>query len=254
MILIQGGVTPCRRRRRRAESCARSTEATTIAEMTASVTHELNNRLSVILGQTQLLRRAATVDPVAAGKLEKIEHEVLRASAMTRGLLDRSRLEPRREPVAINSLAVRALERVRPMLGTRGIGLHVDFSEPAPVILGDSDQLLHVLHHLIDNALAAMAEGGTLTVTTALDDDKVEVTVADTGTGMDPEHAARIFEPFYTTKQNQRGAGLGLFLTLTTLKAHGGTITVETAPGRGTTMRMRLPRGSAGGPRLIVIK
>ena len=122
------------------------------------------------------------------------------------------------------------------------------------MILADPDQLGQLVLYLVTNALEAMGDEGTLMVTTVLDDDAVELSITDSGPGMDPEHASRIFEPFYTTKADVRGAGLGLFLVLTTLKTHGGKITVQTAPGRGTTMRVRLPRGSTGTPRLLVVK
>ena len=254
MILIQGGATSCGRRRRRAERNDRTADVAVIGEMTAGVAHELNNRLSVILGQTQLLRRGAAADSVAAQKLEKIEQEVLRASTMTRGMLDRARHEPRRELIPLNTLILHALQGVHATLGSRAISIQGDLSEAAPVILGDPEQLTQALLHLVTNALEAMGDEGTLTVTTSIDDDRVELTVTDTGPGMDPDQAARIFEPFYTTKSDVRGAGLGLFLTLTTLKSHGGTITVQTALGHGTTMRVRLPRGNTPAPRLVVVK
>jgi len=225
-----------------------------MSTITAGVAHELNNRLTVILGQAQLLRRVPAMDPAAAKKLEKIEEEVLRASTMTRGLVDRSRTEPRRDPIAINTVVARALELARPLLGTREIALEIDFSDPAPVILGDGEQLTQLVLHLVTNAIEAMGSEGTLMVSTVLEDDAVELAVTDSGPGMTPEQASRIFEPFVTTKSNVRGAGLGLFLTLTTLKTHGGSISVQIAGGRGATMRVRLPRGSADKPRLVVVK
>src|SRR5207302_11403510 len=138
-----------------------------------------------------------------------------------RGLIDRTRIEPRRETVAINALVMRALERARPMLAAREIALELDLSDPAPVILADPDQLGQLVLYLVTNALEAMGDGGTLMVATVLDDDAVELSITDSGPGMDPEHASRIFEPFYSTKADVRGAGLGLFLVLTTLKTHG---------------------------------
>lgn len=253
MDLIKGGAPECRRRRRAPEKCSRPVEGVGIGEVTAGVAHELNNRLTVILGQAQLLRRVPAMDPVAAKKLEKIEEEVLRASTMTRGLVDRSRTEPQREPVAINTVVARALELARPLFATRAIAVEIDLNDPAPIILGDAEQLTKLVLHLVTNAVEAMGNEGTLMVTTVLEDDAVDLSVTDSGPGMTPEQASRIFEPFVTSKSNVRGAGLGLFLTLTTLKTHGGTITVQTAPGRGTTMRVRLPRG-ADKPRLVVVK
>lgn len=251
MILIQGGVES-RSRRRRVEQRTPAADFTAIGEAAAGIAHELNNRLSVILGQAQLLRRGAGLDPVADGKLEKIEREVMRATTMTRGLLDRSRCEPSRALVPINALVACALDLVQAKLSGRAITVETELSEHAPVVVGDAAQLTQVLVHLIGNAIDAMGESGVLTITTEVFDDDVKVAVGDTGSGMDAEHASRIFEPFYTTKSEGRGAGLGLFLTLGILKAHGGSISVESAPGHGTTMRVRLP--SAAAPTLAVVK
>src|SRR5207237_9958534 len=120
--------------------------------------------------------------------------EVLRAPTRTRGLLDRTRTEPRRAAFAINNIVMRALECAKPLLATRQIALEMDLSDPAPVIVGDPDQLTQLVLHLVINALEAMGDEGTLMVTTILEDDAVELTVTDSGPGMTPEHASRIFE------------------------------------------------------------
>lgn len=252
MILIQGGVES-RSRRRRVEQRTPSDFAA-IGEAAAGIAHELNNRLSVILGQAQLLRRGAGLDPVADGKLEKIEREVQRATTMTRGLLDCSRCEPKCEPVSINTIVARALDLVQVRLSGRAIDVETELNEPGPVIVGDADQLTKVLVHVIGNAIDAMGASGALTITTEVTEDAVKIAVSDTGSGMDAEQSTRIFEPFYTTKSEGHRAGLGLFLTLGILKAHGGSISVESAPGHGTTMRVRLPRPCASAPVLEVVE
>ena len=112
MILIQGGGTAVgrgQRTRKREEP----RDLVAIGEVAAGIAHDMNNRLAVILGQTQLLRRTATLDPAVDRKLEKIEQEALRSSTMMRGLLERSRREPAQDPVAINALLTRALDLVR---------------------------------------------------------------------------------------------------------------------------------------------
>jgi len=230
-----------RRRRRTAERETLSTTVALTAELTGGLAHDLNNRLSVILGQAQLLRRSCAADPMIARRLEKIEEETLRASRMTRGLVELSRREdPPHGILSMNKIVPCALGAVRAKLRDRGITLETDLTSRLGLIRGDADQLTQVLLHLADNAIDAMGEGGTLSITTALTDDRLEILIGDTGAGMDAEEVSRIFEPFYTTKPE--AIGLGLFLTLAILKTHGGTIAVETAPGRGTTMRVRLPR------------
>jgi len=253
MILIQGGAATVRRAQR-ARKRVETPDLAAIGEVAAGIAHDMNNRLAVILGQTQLLRRNATLDPAIDRKLERIEEETLRASTMTRGLLERSRREPAQEPVAINTLVAHALDlaQVKP---EQAIALELDLSEHTPIILGDAEQLTQVLVHLIGNALDAMPAAGRLTITTeVVDDEAVQVSVSDTGTGIDPEQVNRIFEPFFTTKSDGPGTGLGLFLTLHLLKGHGGSVTVDSAPGRGTTMRVRLPRAPSAAPRLTLVK
>jgi len=250
MILIHGGGTERGRRTAR----TKAPDFTTLGEVAAGIAHDLNNRLSVILGQAQLLRRTAGIDPNVDRKLERIETEVLRASTMTRGMLEHARREPNLEPLPINGVIARALQILQPKVIGRAIELRADLSEVAPVIMGDAEQLLQAVAHVIGNAIDAMGERGTLTIATDVTDDALTLSVSDTGVGMDEQHAARIFEPFYTTKAVDGCAGLGLYLTLTILKAHGGSIAVETAPARGTTMRIRLPRACDPSPRLVVVK
>ena len=114
------------------------------------------------------------------------------------------------------------------------------------MLSADNDQLTQVLLNFIGNAIDAMPDGGHITVATAIGPEgEVEFAVADTGCGMTPEQAARIFEPFYTTKAEGKGTGLGLSISLGIVRSHGGFVTVESEPGKGTTMRARLPVGTA---------
>jgi len=225
------------------QQLVQSAKLAAIGELAAGVAHELNNPLTVILAHAQMLRTRTDAASVAGQKLEKIEEEALRAAKITRGLLDFSRRrEPKHDPVSVNALVPRALELIHSKLRGREIVVQTRLAEHAPTILGDGDQLTQVLINLLGNALDAMGRMGTLTVATAPVDDDLELAVTDTGHGMDAEQASRIFEPFYTTKAEGKGTGLGLSVTLGILKSHGGTVAVESTPGQGTTMRVRLPR------------
>jgi signal transduction histidine kinase len=250
-MLSDRRASAARRRRRRAERVAQGASRPPLDEVTAGLAHDLNNRLSVILGQAQLLRRGTVDGAAGARRLEKIEEETMRASRMTRGLLDLARREaPAHVPVAINTLVPRALAIAHGKLRGTRIEVTTRLTAAAPLVRGDAAQLTQVLVHLIDNAIEAMGETGQLTITTAITDDGLEVAVTDTGAGMLPEEVNRIFEPFYTTKPD--GEGLGLFHTLTVLKAHGGSVAVDSAPGCGTTMCVRLAQALsvAGAPRI----
>ncbi|MBM4439070.1 MAG: GAF domain-containing protein [Candidatus Rokubacteria bacterium] len=235
------------------QQLVQSAKLAAIGELAASIAHELNNPLTVILGHAQMLRMHAEDDSSQARKLEKVESEALRAAKITRGLLDFSRRrEPKHEPVSVNALVPRALDLINSKLRGRTITVDTILEERAPMIHGDADQLTQVLINLAGNAIDAMGESGRLTVTTSSTEDGLELAVQDTGAGMDAEQVNRIFEPFYTTKPEGKGTGLGLSVTLGILKSHGGVIAVESAPGRGTTMRVRLPRNFTPEPAAVL--
>jgi len=122
------------------------------------------------------------------------------------------------------------------------------FDPAAPSILGDGDQLTQVFLNLMTNAADAMPDGGSLTVRTEIRRNQngrcVAVGVTDTGVGMDREQLAQVFEPFYTSKPEGKGTGLGLSISLGIVKNHGGSITAESEPGKGTTMVVQLPLSS----------
>ena len=109
-------------------------------------------------------------------------------------------------------------------------------------IVTDRNQLVQVFVNLVKNAVDAMQpRGGTLTVTTRHRGDRVAIAIADTGCGIAPHQLERIFMPFYTTKEPGRGTGLGLSVSYTIIKNFGGTLRVDSAPGRGSTFTIELP-------------
>jgi signal transduction histidine kinase len=224
------------------QQLVQSTKLAAIGELAASVAHELNNPLTVILGNAQILLRSIS-DEKAAGKLSAIEHETQRAARIIRNLLDFSRKrEPRRDPVGINDVVGRTVELIHLKLRGRDIALETVLEPRVPILLGDSDQLTQVLLNFIGNAIDAIPGRGSVTVATAIGPDgEVEFTVTDTGCGMTAEQAGRIFEPFFTTKAEGKGTGLGLSIALGIIRGHGGCVTVESEVGKGTTMRARLP-------------
>ena len=236
------------------QQLVQSAKLAAIGELAAGVAHELNNPLTVILGHAQILRDKVDANAAVGQKLSKIESEALRASKITRGLLDFSRRrEPKHEPVSVNALVPRALELIHSKLRGNDIRVKTQLGETAPTILGDADQLTQVLINLMGNAVDAMDRSGTLTVATNAVDGDLELAVTDTGHGMDAEQASRIFEPFYTTKAEGKGTGLGLSVTLGILKSHGGSIAVDSTKGSGTTMRVRLPRSFVPEPAAVVV-
>lgn len=224
-----------------------SAKLAAIGELAASVAHEINNPLTVIVGNSQLLQSQLPADSLEHQKVSSIETEAHRAGKIVRDLLDFSRRrEPSRAPLALHEVLERSIDLIRPKLKTSGVEVERVFNVALPPILGDRDQLTQVFVNMITNAVDAMDGGGSLVVETGLQQSEdgramVGVSFSDTGHGIPPEQIERIFEPFYTTKAEGSGTGLGLSVSLGIIRGHAGTIDIESKPGLGTTVRIRLP-------------
>jgi PAS domain S-box-containing protein len=245
------------RQRERLEAqlyAARRLEA--LGQLAGGVAHDFNNLLSVILTNARLLAERPDLDQVARDDLKEIVECGRRAADLTGQLLTFAR-QQRREPrvVDVNG-AVRGLEKLLRRLMPTSITLTFDLvPDPWPVVV-DPSQLEQILVNLVANARDAM-EGtvGSCTITTRnvvapagivdeggfAPDRFLELTVKDTGTGMDEETRVHVFEPFFTTKPLGRGSGLGLATVYGIIKQSGGHILVESAPGQGATFRVYLP-------------
>jgi signal transduction histidine kinase len=221
-----------------------SAKLAAIGELAASVAHEINNPLTVILGSSAVLLRKTTQDSAAYAKITNIINAANRAGKIVRDLLDFSRRrEPQHESVNVNDLIRRSLDIVQARLASGAVGVRLALDDRLPPVMGDPDQLTQVFINLFANAVDAMPGGGILTVETATlyGDGAVSIRITDTGMGMDQTQIARIFEPFFTTKEEGKGTGLGLSVSLSIISKHGGSIEVESDPGQGTTMRVKLP-------------
>ena len=221
-----------------------SAKLAAIGELAASVAHEINNPLTVILGSSAVLLRKTPADSAAYAKITNIINAANRAGKIVRDLLDFSRRrEPQHESVNVNDLVRRSLDIVQARLASGAVDVRLVLDEQLPLVMGDPDQLTQVFINLFANAVDAMPGGGILTVQTSTlyGDGAVSIRVTDTGTGMDQAQIARIFEPFFTTKEEGKGTGLGLSVSLSIISKHGGSIEVDSHLGQGTTMRVKLP-------------
>jgi two-component system NtrC family sensor kinase len=236
------------------QQLVQSAKLAAIGELAASVAHEINNPLGVILGHGDLLAMQFPPDTKTGKQVAAIQSQARRAAKIMRDLLDFARRrEPKREPVALNLVILRTIDLLGPKLKKSRVHVETDFDDAAPPVPADADQITQVLLNLMGNACDAMPGGGRLTVRTRFLEDAqgVSIEVADGGVGMTPEQISQIFEPFYTTKGEQ-GTGLGLSVSLGIVRNHGGSLEVDSRPGEGTTMIVRLPvyhvpeRGSNG--------
>ncbi len=224
----------------------RSERLAALGQMAATIAHELGTPLNSVLGYTQLLRREDP-NPVQASRLEVIESQVQRMIETIRSVLDRTRdREITRVPVRIAPLVSEAVGLISTRLADRDLVMRSDIPPELPPVPGDAAALRQVLINLLANAVDATEPPGTITVAARVlaangRGEQLEVTVEDSGHGMASDEIRRVFEPFYTTKAPGRGTGLGLAIVDHIVRAHGGQVLVDSVPGRGTTMHVRLP-------------
>ena len=227
-----------------------------VGRRAGGVAHDLNNVFAGVLAYGEMLYRGTSSD----SKLKRYAQNVLTAATRGRDLVEQILTYSRtqrgaRVPVDLATVVAETLELIRGSLPA-GIRLEASAPEVPLVLIGDATQLHQVAMNLCSNAIQAMSTGGTLRV--ALDAAElsaqalslgtlesggyVRLIVADSGSGMDENILARIFEPFFTTKAVGKGTGLGLSLVHTIITESGGAIDVQSAPQRGSTFTIYLPR------------
>jgi PAS domain S-box-containing protein len=229
------------------EQLLQSEKLCAMGEMAAGVAHNFNNILTTILGHTQLLLDYPQNDTALHAGLRTIETASRDAVQIVRRIRTFAQGSPALEclPTDLNQVVKEAIEATRPVwkehAEQQGKCIEVAFeSESLPLIRGQATELREVLTNLILNAVDAMPQGGALTLRTQQRGRFVCMTVSDTGTGMIADVQRRIFDPFFTTKRG-RGSGLGLSVSHTLVRGHGGNIEVQSTPGKGTTFVVKLP-------------
>ncbi len=217
-----------------------------IGRLVAGVVHELNNPLTAVNMYSDVLHEKlshAGHDPADLEKLRAILEGGQRIQRLARDLVAYARPGgARTEPVELAGVVEEAVRLASPALKERSARVEQRLA-PAPPIEGNRASLVQVVVNLLTNAAKAIGDGGRITVDLAPEDDLVRLTVGDDGAGMAANVAARAFEPFFTTRPGQ-GIGLGLPIVSGIVERHGGTIGIETAPGEGTrvTVRLRVKR------------
>ncbi len=258
-VRMVGSITDISERLALEERLRQTQRLESVGQLTGGVAHDFNNLLTVILGNAEVLNEELVLHG-KSGPLQAMARAVMdaaqRGAELTQRLLAFARkqaLEPK--TVDINLLVSGTDAMLRRTLGEH---IHIEFV-PEPRLWAaevDPAQLDNTLLNLCLNARDAMPQGGRLRIETAnvtLDDAYasryadvragayVMLSVSDTGFGIEPQHLGRVFEPFYTTKEQGKGTGLGLAMTYGFMKQSGGHVNIESQPGRGTTVRLYLP-------------
>ncbi len=213
-----------------------------IGLLAAGVAHEVNTPLAVISTYAQMLAKQISGDDQKSKLLDKIAKQTFRASEIVNSLLSFSRTSPTEfVEVDVNRVIRETLTLIEHQLEKSGIQVKINLDPAVSGVKGNAGKLQQVFLNLFLNARDAMESGGTLAVKTWSEDGFARVEVADSGQGIAPEHLARIYDPFFTTKSARKGTGLGLAVTYGIVREHGGTIEVESRPGAGARFHVELP-------------
>jgi PAS domain S-box-containing protein len=223
------------------EELLKTQKLESLGVLAGGIAHDFNNLLTIILGYISLARSNADDPEVVEVRLRDSEKGVMRARDLTQQLLTFARGgEPVKKVVRLNGLLRETAD-----FGSLGSNVRCEFdlSEDSLLLLADEGQLSQVVHNLVINATQAMPEGGTITIRSGREaspsaEPRVWFSVSDTGSGIPEQLKSKIFDPYYTTKQ---GSGLGLTSCYSIIKRHGGSITVDSVPGEGSTFSISLP-------------
>lgn len=215
----------------------------------SNISHELRTPLASLKALTETLQDGALEDEKVANRfLNRMEIEVDSLSLMVQELLELSRIESGRVPLELESVNPAALidsgvDRLSLQAERSGLSLEIECNQSTPNVRADFSRMEQVLVNLLHNSIKFTPEGGTITISCFENEDKVVISVADTGEGISAEDFPRIFERFYKADQARSGGGTGLGLAIAKhlIEAHGGEIWAESTEGRGSTFNFSLP-------------
>jgi len=220
-----------------------SEKLTSLGKLAAGIAHEINNPLTSILINSNLISEKAGDNEKLKENLQLIIDETARCSKIVTGLLEFSRqTQPEKRMVDINTIIEKTLLLFESQVLVNKVTVEKKLDKDLPFVMVDDNKIKQVFTNLILNSIEAMPEGGTLLLQTNVSGDGkfIEIITRDTGCGISKEHISKIFDPFFSTK-GMKGTGLGLSVTYGIIEQHNGTINVESEEGKGTKFTIRLP-------------
>jgi two-component system sensor histidine kinase/response regulator len=222
-----------------------------LGQASAEFVHDLGNPLTIVWGYVQLLAKKleqsekenGSTNPTSAKELNIIEQNVRLCRELLTMWQSYGSVEAApHKPISVTKIVHEVVKGVGPMAVQSGVELQCDISDDPCTLLGDSVQIMRAIQNVIINALQASTEKkGSVSVRCERKDFYVDVRVEDTGYGITQAQLAKIFDPYFTTKQGKSGTGLGLYITKKVIEDHNGSIKVDSTPQAGSTFTIRLP-------------
>jgi len=222
-----------------------------LGQASAEFVHDLGNPLTIVWGYVQLLAKKleqsekenGSANPTSAKELNIIEQNVRLCRELLTMWQSYGSVEASpHKPISVTQIVREVVKGVGPMAVQSGAELQCDICDDPCTLLGDPVQIMRAIQNVIINALQASTEKkSAVTVSCTCKDFYVDVRVEDTGYGIAPAQMAKIFDPYFTTKQGKSGTGLGLYITKKVVEDHNGSIKVDSTPQVGTTFTIRLP-------------
>lgn len=219
-----------------------SDKVASLGKLAAGVAHEINSPLTGVLTYSSLLLKGKKEDDPEREDLEVIVNETNRCKKIVRGLLDYARqTAPQKTPSDINEVIDKCIDLIAHQASLQSVRIERKLRPDLPKIMIDVGQIQQVIINILLNAIEAMPQGGTLTISSGREDQMVILGFADTGTGIPEDILPKILDPFFTTKEQGKGTGLGLSVSYGIIERHRGKLQVKSKVGEGTTFTVRLP-------------